>query len=220
MDEGVMPDATNAPDAETGGVIRRKMFACPHCGEWCSLPVSIKILEPVKKLEDCYQPNDPLQGLTVEQREVVTAAQRSGLLAAFSDAVNNRANNSQNHVPADRMGRFLVTFLKTAGAKRVPSFVLAHYTKAFPNEVISFWGSQGVLVVVAGAKISAFLPIHLAVGNRITRANGGYLKARVDADQGDFEQWVKTKHGYVPRGAPMFLDALRKKSIGAFADVS
>lgn len=217
---------SEVPDSDRYPVMRRrKAFACPHCGEMCSLPVSIQVLEPEKFIEsedsEC-ETFDPYRGLTADQRDIVVSAERGGILEAFGQACANR-NGAVEQTPR-RLGKFFVTFLRTARPKIVPGFVLRHYIQQF-NGQIEFWGSQGVLGVVADGKLRAFLPLAMAAGMKVKKVAGGgmdarRMNARLSAEDAEFQDWVKTRHGYVPSECRVFMAEIRKRSIGDFANVS
>jgi hypothetical protein len=193
---------------------RRKPFPCPHCGEMCSVPIEIRILEPEKFQAEAVTVADPFAGLTPDQRAIIDAAEKTGLLPAFTQALGHRFSASE-HMPKSP-GRFLITFLRLAAPKRAPAFIVRHYTRQFPGR-IEFWGAEGILGVTADGKFRAFLPTHLALGVGVKKANGSSSSLRLPVDEAAFADWVKTRHGYVPASCALFVKELQKRSIGEFA---
>lgn len=199
---------------ETFPVIsKRKVFACPYCSQEILLPVKIQLLEPIKA--ESQSGPDPLRGLTPDQISIIEFATKNGIMEPFSAAY--RRAQLQGHGDP---GRLFVQWIKTCVPKTVPAFVVSFFAAKFKTRV-DFFGAQGVIAVMSGRMLLAFVPQKYVLGTLPSTMNGNASRSarRIFADTSDFHDWVKTPHGYVPHGCDLFLSELRRKCIGEFADV-
>jgi hypothetical protein len=193
----------------------RLRLNCPHCGDDIAIDVGVE-LQTARKWEPDREADDWRLSRTPEQIAVVEHARSSGVLEAFTVAVH--ARQAANGQPKS-MESFLLTFLSSMRQNRVPHFVLKHYIREFGHGTISIWSAQGVLAVVADGRLRAFVPLEVVRGQSIVSVSG-LNKSRIGGDEDSFQAWVKTRNGYVPAGARVFLDEMRGKSFGEFAKPS
>lgn len=186
--------------------VRGKEVTCPHCSKQIHLGVQLFVKpfpEDDHVQQDVAPPHPP--AYSAKEAELLDTAKRCGLFDAFSHAA--REERAFAGVPGDMDGFFLL-FWRTIGRVEVPRIALAAWIAEFDGRIEVF-GSNGVLAIVSDGDIKAFIP------NRYVRRSltdkGPQIPATVQ-----FEQWVKSKFGYVPVGAGHFASALRQSNIGGF----
>jgi hypothetical protein len=191
-----------------------RLIICPHCEGHIRAEFATEF-SSILKWEEAELSTTPdwwQQGLTPEQIGLVDVARSSGLLDAFAQAVQKRPGGNQPR----SIERFFITFLKTMLLVRVPRFALEHYVKEFGRtQTINIWSGQGVCAVVVGGGIKAFVPLDIFRGKPIRSLSGNH-KSRLGGDEDTFQAWVKTRFGYVPETARLFLNEMRNRSIGEF----
>jgi hypothetical protein len=174
-------------------------------------------IEERNEYETKFERKTWLGSLSEEQRDFIHQAESSGLLAAFLNAA--RANQPGSCEPKNP-AKSLMAFFR---------FAVPHTLKAQENlALIAAFGRHeysiirtphGIAAIFIDGKLSWFVPLKFIASD----GDGRSPKVRVGkiADpSGEFQQFIKTRMGYVPLGvAPAFAAALQKKSFGAFADV-
>lgn len=139
-------------------------------------------------------------------------AEKHGLLKAFADVVEVA---KAEQIPHD-MGKFLLTFFKTAQLKSVPKFALDFYMCEFPGKPITFLGAQGIIAVLADGQIKCFAPLESVAGSTVRSSTTNTIVARVGGSVDDLETWKRTRWGYVLSGSIM-ADEIRRIPVGGFA---
>jgi hypothetical protein len=155
--------------------------------------------------------------LTEDQRIILQRAQGTGLLSAFTQAVerfNQLFPNSA--VKTAGMERFFLTYLKASRPALIPRFALDELKRLFPGHKIGSWSANGIIGITASGAIRMFMPSVIVTGLRVRGFNSSGASQTIAANENDLNSWIKTKYGYVP-GEGEFMDMLRKKSIGEFA---
>ncbi len=200
---------------------RGKTMACPHCGGAVSVGINVELEGDLKPLSGHTSetatpiiPGTAASKFTDSEREALDSAQRTGLLDAFR--VAQLGTRPAENLPSDMSGLFLL-FFKKATPKAIPGFALEHFIREFSPAMIEVWGAEGVAAILADRRIKAFVPYKLLRGATITGVGRSGSKVRMDADQGAFQEWVRTKHGYVPTGMKVFFQTIQQKSKGDFA---
>lgn len=109
------------------------------------------------------------------------------------------------------MGKFLITFFRTAViVPKLPPPILHEFAREFPGR-IQFWKAQGIGMVLSDGKICRFVPMRAMNVGRQASTRGHRLEVngmgvhRVES----FDYISRTRHGYVPEGARIFLESLR-----------
>ncbi len=183
-------------------------IVCPCCAK--DIIFELEALNP-REYEDGSRADGWWKnGLTIEQLGVIEKAQANGMLEALKVAVSK----TPIHTPKS-MERFFLTFLKTARPKRIPKFALDALIAEFGGQ-IELWSAQGVAGVISDGALVMFVPLEILCGASVS-ASGGSGAFRVKASENEFYAWVKTKMGYVPSGRGLFLEEMRRKTIGEFA---
>lgn len=187
---------------------------CPSCGT--TLGVRLRVTAGAVVIDDTGAVQAP-EPITVEpvgsplELQLIADAEQSGLLGAFETAV--KAANP-NNVPTD-VGKFLVIFLKTCRAKKMPRFVVDRYIREMSTEQLEFWSAQGVVAVVGDKVIRAFVPLSYLLGTPMYGI-GDAIKGRLAVEPEKLELWVRGRFGYVPAKSKAFLSAMQRKSLGDF----
>lgn len=179
-------------------------IACPHCQNAVSVTLSAKVTVADAAEKGIESSN----GLTEAQKQLLKDARSQGLFEAFSTVVR-RVKRDQ--VPR-QMEKFFLQFFKAAAPKKVPAHMLRALILAFPGTRIEFRANEGVGVVLADGLVRAFVPQSYVMGQRVPGASG----VRLRADEDGFDDWIRTRYGFVAGPGPMF-QALQKRSIGEFS---
>lgn len=178
---------------------------CPHCNRPVKMNVSIELSE----LTDGPTDKDWKSHLSETQISFVKEAESLGLIRAYSEAV--LPTRQPGEVPKSWERHFLGFFSK-AVPKQIPAPTLNHFIREFYPERISVFGAEGVVAVLAGNVLKRFVPYEILVGKGIPGAKGKRLGLNMER----FEEWNKTRHGYVAGRGPAF-DTMKQRSRGDFA---
>jgi hypothetical protein len=209
--------AVETEDAPRAKAYTGRKAVCPHCSEEILVHFSVEISEvaapkgetpsanPADKIARWRSTLDPSQSGTID------AAKRSGLLDSFEQAVKSSAVTQPSNIE-----KFFLDWLKLARAKMIPSWAMDEFKDLYPGKYIEFHVSQCVGAVVAGGKISLFLPVELLSGKTVKTAMDG-TKRMLPPDISGVRQWMRTKMGYVPADCPSAIAEMRKRSFGEFA---
>jgi len=200
-------------------------FLCPHCQTATKLVMVVNMqLHDVTAIE-LTQPRS--EGVTTKATEgrfqpaeqaILERAQGSGILDAFAETVRSR----NNQVPA-QMDSYFLHFLRTMTPRVIPMRILEVLREAYPDEHITIFASQGIACISAGGVMKFFAPVEKLLGmklNSLGRNDGGINSPRLDVDENEIRNWIKTRRGYIPADSTEFLDALRRPSIGAYDKLS
>lgn len=196
---------------------------CPQCGHVVQVRYQVTLLEVVDLLKKVNRP-EPIQSTsqsevhpnnwmatTLRPKEIafVEECQSNGLLAAFTQVVRDQTNVLNR--PPTQMGKFLITFLRTAVVvPKLPPPILHEFIREFPGR-IQFWKAQGIGMVLSEGRICRFVPMRSMNVGRQATTRGHRLEVngmgvhRVES----FDYISRTRHGYVPEGARIFLESLR-----------
>ncbi|GEM_PF-3156781 len=197
---------------------------CPQCGHVVQIRYQVTLLEVVDLLKKVNRP-EPLpataaqgeahpnnwQAVTLHPKEIafIEECEANGLLAAFAQVVRDQTNVLNR--PPSHTGKFLITFFRTAVVvPKLPPPILHEFAWEFPGR-IQFWKAQGIGMVLSNGKICRFVPMRAMNVGRQAMTRGHRLKVngmgvhRVES----FDYISRTRHGYVPEGARIFLESLR-----------
>lgn len=152
------------------------------------------------------------QLLKPEQLQVLDDAKQTGVLQSFEVATKAA---KVDQIPRN-IERFFLNWLRAAKPMSIPSFALDQFVRDFNKARIQFCGAQGIGVVLANGIIRQFIPTHVVVGRAI-RDNTGGLRARVDAEKTKFNNWTRTRFGFVA-GKGALYENLKRCSIGEFSN--
>lgn len=197
------------------------LYGCPHCGQGIRVFMSTKLRktsdpvplerDPVRRaaFKELQQAKTEFQPADLELIERFKA---DGLFEPFATAVKAQ---SGVHQPAS-MERFLLLFLEKARAVAVPQFALEKFRNDFPRSTITVLSSDGVCAVLANGVIRLFLPSKLVKGLKIKSINTGAVKGRTLAPEQEFQEWIRTRNGYVAGKGAMFTELVGRQP-GHFA---
>jgi hypothetical protein len=188
---------------------------CPHCHREVEIRLGVKLKSLLPGSGEASNESAARSALTDQQRSFLEAAEQNGMLRAFAFAVQN--GPMAGHAPKD-MDLFLLNFLRSAKPKVIPKAALDILLDDFGRcGRLEFFSAQGVGVVTIDRRIRGFVPVQIVCGESVTGANRA-IKYRLETDHAELREWIRTKRGYVPAGSNEFLDAIRKKSFGDFAN--
>lgn len=187
---------------------RGKTMLCPHCGGEVSVGFECELSGDLKAL--------PQEGLTFtdQEKEMLDQAEKAGLLKAFEQA--QLGSRPEAQLPKD-MRRLFIQFFQKATPKAIPAWALDYFIDEFRPGRIEVWGAEGVAAILVDRAVKVIVPYKLIRGESISSLGGrSGSKGRIDADEGEFYKWIRTKHGYVV-GNGAFFKAMQQKSRGDFA---
>lgn len=202
----------NIQRMEDQGYLISPEFKCPQCECRIQVYYRVEIVEVIHLLPG-WEPlpnsnppdsNEPPVCFTKEEQEILEACASSGLVEALADAWY-----AQTGVKLARgIHRFFLRFLSHVERMDLPKYALDEFTREFPGQ-IEFWHSSGVGMVLSDGEISRFVPMN---SMRTPKANTPAMRiqgVKVGVQKGSFEYIQRTKVGYVPTGARIFLESLR-----------
>lgn len=192
---------------------------CPHCKEqvlvqfkaktWIhSVETPGEATAPKKSKEQSWR--DKLSG---QQSAVLDQAIRTGLLESFIAALERGPHNG---IPKNKEKYFL-EWISMSKRKILPAWALDEFKGLYPGKFVDFLGYNFVGAVLADNEIMLFIPINLINGVTLKTSMNGE-KRMAPPDVSGIRQWIKTRMGYVPQEARIFLDETRKRSIGEYAN--
>lgn len=205
-----------------------RRFTCPCCNADLKLEIATQITvreyAPAAKdgpieafVERQLKPSKDVLARTAVERQVLYSANKSGLIDALTQALSQSTELFSTSMPKD-VEQFFLNWLRAAKQKMVPPFALSRCLKEFGGR-ITFIAAQQIIACLSDGKIRCFMPMSLVAGAPIRSITSSNLKGRVEASELEFDSWIRTKHGYVAAaGSGMFLDEMRKKSRGEFAN--
>jgi hypothetical protein len=201
-------------------------YRCPCCNEPLKLVLDVDMTlrdvvalklhepEPKAKAKPEWTPEQ------VAERNVLARAESSGILKAFEEAVESRANGqTPGHIPS-----YFLHYLRTMTPRLIPQRILDVLLEAYPDAFITVFASQGVACVVVEGVIRLFIPVEKLLGlslRKLGRSSSvGVTQPRMDVDESEIRNWIKTRRGYVPAGSTEFLSALRQPTMGSYDALS
>lgn len=209
------PEDTNAELVRQEGYLLTPECSCPQCGHVSQIRYQVTILEVInlsRKVDrgGADHPNN-WTAITLRPKEIafVEECETNGLLAAFAQVVKDQTN-VLNRPPND-MGKFLITFLRTVVVvPRLPPPIIREFGREFPGR-IQFWKAHGIGMVLSEGKICRFVPMRaMNVGGKATTRNHRLDVNKMNVHRVEsFDYISRTRHGYVPEGARIFLESLR-----------
>lgn len=196
--------------------LKRFVAKCPHCKNEVEMRLSVRLVGGM----EAGRVNEPLSEtpdrLTPGQRQFIDLAAKNGMLDAFKTAVQH---GPMAEHPPKHMEVFFITVLRVSKPCIIPKVTLDVLRESFgPVGYLEFFSGNGVGIITVDKRIRAFMPVQLALGESVGNNNRSGPRYRMDADERALTHWIKTRMGYVPAGCEMFLEALRRKTIGDFAN--
>ena len=151
-------------------------------------------------------------GLTPQEIEVAEEASRLGIISSMGQALQHSATS-----PPRSLEKFFLGFLRLARPKKIPAFAMERFNEDYGFAPIVFYSANGIGLLVHGGVIKQFFPLNYIMGVGVRSVGDGTSRARLDADQGRFSEWMRGRMGYVPGNARAFYSAMQKRTIGEFA---
>ncbi len=203
--------------------------SCPKCGHGVQVRYQVTLLEvvnlqrrfnspehltvPPGEQSEPHPNNWSAATLSPEEISFVGQCEANGLMGAFAQVVRDQTHVL--HRPPTDLGKFLITFLRTAVlVPKLPPPIVREFTKEFPGR-IQFWKAQGIGMVLSDGKICRFVPMRAMVVGKEAKSRNHRLEVNgMDVHRVEsFDYISRTGHGYVPEGARIFIESLRH-SIG------
>lgn len=194
---------------------------CPHCSEKILVGFKSKVwiqrLETVTNDGHTSQPRDKVKtwqdSLSGKQSAVLDEAKRTGLLDCFVHALERGPHDGM----PNNKEKYFLGWLQHCKPRIIPEWALNEFRELYPKKYIEFYGHGFVGAVCADSEFSLFLPINLINGISIKQRVSGE-KRMGTPDVSGVRQWIRTRMGYVPAGKGAFVDEMKKKSYGEFAN--
>lgn len=189
---------------------------CPNCG--CHFAMRLKITAGAVRLDEEGEPIKVTQPTASEARANKTAsedvallleAERSGVLAAFIEALRESGNAQDK---ANDLAAVFLHWFKLAKPKPMPRFAVQAAKERWGGRV-SFFASNAVVAVVSDGVLKQFAPQRLLLGTKVPVLGGGSTRL---VPESDGVLWLRGKHGYVPVDTPLFNAEMQKRSAGEF----
>lgn len=195
---------------------------CPHCNQ--KILVQFKSKVWIQKTEGPSDRTTPPRAtkldawedsLSQKQKSVIEHAKRTGLYDSFVTALER----GPHHGLPKNKEKYFLEWLKMCKQKLIPAWALSEFQDLYRGKYVEFFSFGFVGGVVAGGEIVLFMPVDLINGLKVKTAVNGE-KRMGQPDVSGVRQWIKTKMGYVPAEATVFLSEIKKRSIGEFANPS
>lgn len=195
--------------AEFSATTKKKRVECPHCGhevevEIRAVVIGVAIPDHSPVTDDAWRAE-----LSDEEKGVLSYAVEHGVLESFS-LVAQRVKQPQPR----NLERFFLNFMRKAVPASLPRPILGKLIAAYMDR-IECWIADGMAMILSDGMIRCFMGQDMLMGKRVHGPAGSALKARMRADVGDVDDWIRTRFGYVAKSGAMF-DSMRVRSHGEF----
>lgn len=212
---------TDIQPQDTDGVSTANWIDCPHCAGKVLVEFKTRVyIQSAKTASEAESvPPGELKakawrdGLSQQQVSILDHAIRTGLLASFVATLER----GPHHGMPKNTEKYFLEWVKMARSRMIPEWALNEFKGLYPGKFIEFYGSNFVGGVIADGEIMLFLPIDLISGLKLKTTMGG-IKSMAPPEVSGVRQWLRTKMGYVPAEARIFLAEARKRSIGEYAN--
>lgn len=185
-----------------------RMVICPHCEK--ELRVWVELRAALPDADEPAPGFETSMRFTPAEQKFLEAASAVGLLKAFEAAVHEERPGDS--IPKD-MQKFFLTFWKLIAPVSVPPVARACWQVEF-NGPIETYGSNGIIAILCGGVLKAFVPNRYLHTVRLPHAGPGRRPAIPTTEL--LERWVKGRFGYVPAEAGSFGAAMRQRNKGEF----
>lgn len=182
-------------------------FRCPSCQAEIRARVKLAFGATSLVTEEKTPPTASAPDeLSPEERSIIHSAKASGMFDAYERALKEE-KQELGPKGLDKIERLFLKFFNLAVPLDGCQNSKAVYRETYPGR-LEFVQSNGVVGVSRDRVLVEFTPLKFfKVPKGSTAIKAPHLKA---------EQWIKTKFGYIPKGASAFAEAMRPKSLGAF----
>jgi len=187
---------------------------CPECHARISVDVGVGIADGPSRID---KEREWLGMLSPSNREVLELAEQNGLLEAFRQARDavHPLKKGKSQIAGYR---FFLTWLLEASEMELDNLTQLAAQELFKTcagqvKALIFNRIIGVLV---DDRLQLFIPDALIKRAPAVPQNGKVKIADIAAQTEPFRNWVKTKNGYVPAKASLFLQEMRRRVFGEF----
>jgi hypothetical protein len=178
--------------------------------------------EEARDLQQSRQPQSPAKSaaqdaFTDEERKILDRLIATGAMKAYSEARLRTCELQKGTPPPTNMARHFLAYLGcVVPYTKTPASVHEQLAKELGGK-ITYYQANSVVMVVTNGEIRRFIPLPVLVqtGNRpqSVQFSGVTVPQRTS-----LASWNRTKYGYVPDGAGLFLEALRH-SMGNYREM-
>lgn len=182
---------------------------CPHCQEEV-------IFDAEVQLQGIYKPDNSDENskylawkgrLSENEVALLDQAQKVGILEAMMQAFTGAPCQ-----PPKNPHKFFLDFLASAVPMMVPISSLDLLIAEFGGRIeVMQW--QQIVGILSDKQLMAFAPLAYLGPSK----NGNKEKRLSVSYEALTQGWLKTKMGYVPQGARVFGEQIRRKNFGDFA---
>lgn len=216
-------DASSLQGESLRSIRTTARFLCPHCNATLQLRANICIIDAAEWIADANTPDiaqtNPVRerhfsadGLTQAEVNTIEECSRKGVLQAFTEVMQYEYGGA-SHAPRRVERTFLSFITQAVQRKDMPRMIRAPFARRFPDAQIEFWSANRITVVTVSGEIYRFIPARV-----LRKSNSSLVMAAAAAADPDgtrnFQNWMRTRNGYVPEGSRLFLAALRLQSRG------
>lgn len=151
--------------------------------------------------------------LSCDEADLAAMMERDGTAEAYAAAYERQGGARPQHPVRSMWGWFT-----RATEARLPDWAARFYRRHYNAGVLAAQTFNGMVAIFADGELREFVPVKLLRGQRVSAIGRGEAQMLKPASREDLEVWVRTKHGYVPNNGA-FAQMMRRRSVGAFADV-
>lgn len=188
----------------------KRTTQCPCCGSCLDILLKEPGIESVRATN-----KEPAEGwkkgLSDIELEICERADKLGLINSLALAAREQGTpvGSKNIKP------FFLKLLKVAKPIYAPGAVVESLEKDCGG-VIQINAANGIGMVLSDGVLKMFVPMRYLANYRVDDIKVGETTASLKSSLGE---WVRTKMGYVPASAGLFLAEMRRKNKGSFSNV-
>lgn len=196
-------------------------FECPNCHVHLQFRVRLNVVgvqQTPTGEEAAARDGRPFEGKTtparaIEEEQLLADLESSGLLAAFSDALDKAVVPSK---PSDTPS-YMLSWLNLATKVKLSPPMVSKLYRLYPSSRIEVFAAQYIAAVVVEGRVRAFYPYSLLKGQSVDKLTPSGMEITKTKDRMTTEIWHRSKFGYVTgRGA--YFSEMKKHSKGAFAN--
>lgn len=210
---------------------RSKMFECPYCNMELSLLLDLVIVSvlPVNRNKEEVLKSQRPNGFGINIIQFVNSCREAGLIDAFAQAVEKelefeKLKGTKCGPPYGSIEKYFLNFLNKVRRCYPKNIFFREISEQFENASVQYWKADGVAVITCDDQIYRFVPAHIFQIKEKYEPKAGLSKLLMKGTSDNFESeeavWIRSRFGYIPLGSQIFLQELRQKSLGAFANPS
>lgn len=180
---------------------------CSHCGQSDRLAFEVGL-----QIDEADPYQDWFATLDGDTQNLVREMENSGLVSAYE-----RSAKEILKVPPRNPAKGLLNYMRHAAREKLsPAVELALVQQFGRDRRIEVLQHCGIAAIVVDGQLAMFAPKTLLYSEELMKMQSSPLTsvaklAKVSESMGD---WVRTRMGYVPHGAALFFEEMRRKHFG------